>query len=83
MIADESQREDFETVISDPGLDVSDFELSGTQNPLSSLGPEPITGEIIVRRLSTGVLSSYAGGHLSRWLEQFDADLGREAFNRT
>ena len=80
MVSD-STREDFVGAIKRHGLDVDDFELTEQRDPPRGTDVQPFTGQVTIRRKSTGAEKTYASGHDSRWPAEFDDDLGEGVFN--
>ena len=81
MIIDETEREDFGNILSERGFDPTDFELSEKEDPMTGGGVQPITGQVIVTRKSTGAEKTYAAGDRSRWVAEFSDDLERGYFD--
>ena len=81
MIVDKSELEDFNNVILSKGLDPSDFELTMREEPMHSLGVQPIIGQVNVERKSTGAYKKYRAGHYSHWVADFMEDLKLGVFD--
>ncbi len=80
MVSD-SEREDFTQAINRNGLDVDDFELTEQRDPPIGTDVQPITGQVTIRRKSTGAEKIYAAGHGSSWPAEFEQDLRQGFFN--
>ncbi len=76
-----SVTEDSIQAIERHGLDVDDFELTEQMDPRRGTDIQPITGQVTIRRKSTGVEKTYASGHGSSWPTEFDDDLSQGVFN--
>ena len=81
MIIDDSEKEDFISAIRGRDLDPSDFELSEEEDPMKGRGVQPVTGRVIIKRISTGIEKTYKAGHFSSWPAEFEQDLKRGIFN--
>lgn len=80
MVSD-SPRENFIEAIKHNKMDVDDFELKEQSDPRRGTDIHQITGQVTIRRKSTGVEKTYASGHGSSWPAEFDDDLSQGVFN--
>ena len=80
MVSD-SVTEDCIQAIERQGLDVDDFELTEQRDPPRGTDVQPFTGQVTIRRKSTGAERTYASGHGSTWPAEFDDDLSQGVFN--
>jgi hypothetical protein len=60
VIVDKSELEDFNNAIQSKGLDPSDFELTMREEPMHSLGVQPIIGQVKVKRKSNGAYKKWS-----------------------
>lgn len=79
-LIDQSELDDFKQAIATSGLDADDFEL--IEHPHENRGAEiyAVTGEITIKRKSTGRQMSYNAGHGSTWPTDFGDDLSKGIF---
>jgi hypothetical protein len=81
MVIDDSEKEDFESVILKKGLDIFDFEMTVEQNSMQRTAEvQKITGSVKIARKSTGKEKAYQAGHGTRWVVDFFDDLNDGVF---
>ncbi len=80
-MVNDSEREDFTQAINHHGLDVDDFELTEQRDQPIGTDVQPITGQVTIRRKSTGAEKTYDAGHGSSWPAEFEQDLQQGGFN--
>lgn len=70
---DKTELEDAYELIKQHKLGPSNFDISSVDEPPAGDGVQPIRYKVRVRRGS--VERTYAGGHGTKWLEDFERDL--------
>jgi hypothetical protein len=78
----ESERKDFKDIVEDNKYTLNDFELIEVADKFPSDGHiYPITGKVTIKNKKSGKEKTYATGHGSVWLDDFDKDLKNKYFN--
>lgn len=77
---DDTELEDFRTVLKEHGYSEDDFGLSSQQDPLPAGTVAPVTGKVTVRKRQTGVERTYEAGHGTAWVTAFAQDLAANRF---
>ncbi|MFC5521087.1 hypothetical protein [Polaromonas jejuensis] len=75
----EDERDDFQRVLARWHQNPRDFEVTGIQSDPPENGA-PVDFEVTVRRISTGAVSKFRGGHVSHWVIDFEHALRAKAF---
>ncbi len=57
------------------------LKLTEQRDPPIGTDVQPITGQVTIRRKSTGAEKIYAAGHGSSWPAEFEQDLRQGFFN--
>ncbi len=87
MISD-SEMDNFDAALLQAGFELDDFnviDLEDDEVPLGDNEPtvteqHPITGTVMVHRISTDKAITYSAGHLSTWVTEFEIDLHEGKF---
>lgn len=80
-IVSKSEKDDFQSLITDAGFNAADFDLQETEYAPED-GVFAVRGKVSIRRKAMGAVREYAAGHMSTWLADFDRDLRSGAFGK-
>ncbi len=78
MLIDKKELNDFQSLIKDASLNLSDFELREQTIHLPKMKQEADAGRVIVKSRRTGVERSYL---YTQWVIDFNDDLKNGVFN--
>lgn len=81
MLILESEREEFDKILSKNGLDPGDFLLSWQQDPRKGKGTQAVIGWVTITRTSTGGERTYTARYHTEWVADFTRDLDRGLFD--
>ncbi len=84
-LIDETELEDFKTILREHDYDEGDFEISSREDERDRPQPGeiyPITGTVTVTCQKAGVSRTYTAGHMSSWVSEFERDLREQKFHR-
>ena len=75
-----SEMDDFRAACRGRGFRVEEFKITETTFPAMTDGPAPDRGSATIMRVTTGQERTYATGHSSHWVVDFEDDLARGVF---
>lgn len=78
---DETEYEDFYSILEKNRYSINDFKIIPTENSISPTGIQALTGSLIVKRISTNKENNYNCGHGTQWISEFDVDLNKGVFD--
>jgi hypothetical protein len=82
-LIEQDEKDDFQAVLKRFKLSVEDFDLAETDTTDSKTDEIfAFTGFVVVTQKSTNLKAQYPIGDGSRWVEEFERDIGNDSFGK-